>query len=193
MASGTRKRYALDLDDIMSFPNADTLPVFPPKEGESWIMLMEITADRSLLRPVYAVRDVTQAKFLVALHTPNPREDAQNFKVGHTLCITATRARPPQYLGGHGQIGYRIEDPSTIQILPVSLAGLWEINASLKERSDRGNLLKCNLCNSTCKSGCGTCKARYCSKECQRSDWPQHKRKCVVMRALHGWTRTDFG
>jgi len=42
MASGNRTKYALDLNDIMSFPDADHMPIFPPKEGESWILLMEV-------------------------------------------------------------------------------------------------------------------------------------------------------
>lgn len=132
MASGTRKKYALDLNDIIAFPDAGHMPVFPPDENESWILLMEvrkfrrsffchwlrivlsfqITADESLWRPVYAVKDVTQSRFIVALYTPDPKKDAESFRVGHTVCITS--ARPHLFLDG--QHGFRIEDPSTIQV-----------------------------------------------------------------------------
>jgi len=189
MAAGSRKKYALDLNDIIAFPDAGHMPVFPPEEKESWILLMEITADESIMRPVYAVRDTTKTRFVVALYTPNPQKDAKNFKVGHTLCITSARLH--QFLDG--QTGFRIEDPSTIEVLPVSMAKLWEINAGLRKRSDEGDLPDCNVCNSPSKLGCAVCKSRYCSKECQRTDWPRHKKVCAVLKALHKWNRTDWG
>jgi len=192
MASGSRERFALDLNNIMDFPDNDNIPIFPPKEGESWIMLLEITSDESLIRPVYATKDVTGAHFIVALYTPTPHKDAKNlnFKVGYTVCITSER--PGQFLDG--RVGYRIEDPSIIQVLPVSLAELWGINAKLRQCSDGGNLLNCNVCNRPSGSICGVCKVtRYCSTECQRSHWQQHKKECLAMKALHGWNRTDFG
>jgi hypothetical protein len=64
------------------------------------------------MRPVYAVRDRTRTRFVVALYTPDPRKDATNFKTGHTLCITS--ARPHQFIDG--QTGFRIENPSTIAV-----------------------------------------------------------------------------
>jgi hypothetical protein len=42
MAAGSRKKYALDLNDIIAFPDAGHMPVFPPEEKESWILLMEV-------------------------------------------------------------------------------------------------------------------------------------------------------
>ncbi|KAF8492044.1 hypothetical protein F5888DRAFT_1732925 [Russula emetica] len=44
MAAGSRKKYALDLNDIFAFPDGDNIPLRPPntEEGESWVMLLEI-------------------------------------------------------------------------------------------------------------------------------------------------------
>jgi hypothetical protein len=42
MAAGSRKKFALDLNDIIAFPDAAHMPVFPPAEKESWILLMEV-------------------------------------------------------------------------------------------------------------------------------------------------------
>ena len=44
MAAGSRKIYALDLDDIFAFPNGNNIPLFPPntEDGESWVMLLEV-------------------------------------------------------------------------------------------------------------------------------------------------------
>jgi hypothetical protein len=42
MAAGSRKKFALDLNDIIAFPDAAHMPVFPPAENESWILLLEV-------------------------------------------------------------------------------------------------------------------------------------------------------
>jgi hypothetical protein len=73
------------------------------------------------MRPVYAVRDTTKTRFVVALYTPNPQKDAKNFKVGHTLCITSARLH--QFLDG--QTGFRIEDPSTIEVWIMYAHKVW--------------------------------------------------------------------
>lgn len=39
---GSRKRYVLDLDDIIAFPDAAHAPVLPPEEGESWYIITEV-------------------------------------------------------------------------------------------------------------------------------------------------------
>jgi hypothetical protein len=80
----------------------------------------QITANESIMRPVYAVRDNTRTRFVVALYTPDPQKDAKNFKIGHTLCITS--ARPHQFLDG--QTGFRIEDPSTIEVCTMHVCKL---------------------------------------------------------------------
>src|SRR6266852_7648387 len=50
MAAGSRKKYALDLNDIFAFPDGDNIPLRPPntEEGESWVMLLELR--RSVVR-----------------------------------------------------------------------------------------------------------------------------------------------
>jgi hypothetical protein len=44
MAAGSRKKFALDLNDIFAFPDGDNIPLRPPnaEEGESWVMLLEV-------------------------------------------------------------------------------------------------------------------------------------------------------
>ncbi|KAF9462523.1 hypothetical protein BDZ94DRAFT_1165664 [Collybia nuda] len=190
MAHGSDEKYALNLDDIIAFPDAAHMPVLPPEPGESWILLMEIMEDLSFMgRPVFSVKDITQTSFVVAMYTSNPFHDARNFRIGHTLCITSLR--PHHFLDGH--TGFRIEDPNTIEILPVSLVRLREINVALRKRSDDGYIQKCIKCNNATEMRCGVCRSLYCTKECQRMDWREHKRQCPVLKTLHRWNRTDWG
>ena len=64
------------------------------------------------MRSVYAVKDITGTRFVVALYTDDPQKDTKDFKIGHTLCITS--ARPHKFFDG--QVGFRIEDPGTIEV-----------------------------------------------------------------------------
>jgi hypothetical protein len=44
MAAGSRKKYALDLNDTFVFPDGNNIPLRPPdtEKGESWVMLLEV-------------------------------------------------------------------------------------------------------------------------------------------------------
>jgi hypothetical protein len=44
MAAGSRRKYALDLNDPLAFPDGDNIPSRPPntEEGESWVVLLEV-------------------------------------------------------------------------------------------------------------------------------------------------------
>ncbi len=41
---GSRTRYALDLDDVIAFPDIAHIPVLPPNEKESWYILTEVSS-----------------------------------------------------------------------------------------------------------------------------------------------------
>ena len=39
--------------------------------------------------------------------------------------------------------------------------------------------LLCTICNNTATKWCSQCHgSKYCSKECQKKDWPQQKKYC---------------
>lgn len=42
MAAGSRSKFALDLNDIIAFPDARHMPILPLAEQESWIILLEV-------------------------------------------------------------------------------------------------------------------------------------------------------
>ncbi|KAK0455704.1 uncharacterized protein EV420DRAFT_1552809 [Desarmillaria tabescens] len=187
---GSPTRYALDLDDVIAFPDIAHVPVLPPQEKESWYILTEIVSNESVFRPVFRVEDKLSGNYwVVAFYTDNPVADAKDCEVGHMICIK--NGMPKQF--ADGQHGYRIEDPSNIVILPCGLAKLRQLNAELHKRSDDGLLSSCVVCNSRVRKGCGKCKTRYCSKECQKANWPRHKPICKVLKTLHEWNRTDWG
>ncbi|KAF5309291.1 hypothetical protein D9611_014667 [Ephemerocybe angulata] len=147
---GSRSRYSLDLDDIIAFPDIAHVPVFGPKDGESWYILLEVTQNMSLGRPVFQVEDKLKGNFwMVAYYTDNPREDARDVEVGSTICIRD--GMPHQFLDG--RMGYRIEDASSVIVLPCSMAILRTINQALRKRSDDGLLLCCVMCNKPVKRG----------------------------------------
>jgi hypothetical protein len=62
-------------------PAADYIPLDKQPIADFGCSLI----DHGIMRPVYAVRDTTKNRFVVALYTPDPQKDAKNFKVGHTL------------------------------------------------------------------------------------------------------------
>ena len=52
-----------------------------------------------------------------------------------------------------------------VQLLPVSLAKLWDLNDSLRNRSDAGYLHTCLSCGTFTQLRCSRCRgSRYCSK-----------------------------
>ncbi|KAJ7161032.1 hypothetical protein C8R46DRAFT_1106294, partial [Mycena filopes] len=171
--------YKLDLDDIIAFPDTAHVPFLPPNPGESWIIFGEIVRDDSIMRPVYRVRDKIDCEFPVAFYTDNPaagRKLPANsgiFCASRAVCATNFST---------DRTGYRIEDPSTVFVLPCSMAELRGMNQRLRKKNDAGEM---ELCRTLC----------YCSKDCQAADWRQggHRKECPVMHRLSIWNRTDWG
>ncbi|KAJ6554495.1 hypothetical protein B0H19DRAFT_1153772 [Mycena capillaripes] len=189
--SGTETEYKLDLEEIIAFPDCAHVPVLPPEPGESWIIFGEIVQDNSFTRPVYMVKDKINGHFPVAFYTENPVQDAAACKVGHILCIT--NGMRHNFLDGSS--GYRIEDPSTVFVLPCSMAQLRALNKRLRDKNDRGEMELCNSCKKASTERCSKCQTPYCSRECQAADWKEggHRKECPVIARLHIWNRTDWG
>lgn len=66
------------------------------------------------------------------------------------------------------------------------------VNKMKKIRKEAKIMRTCELCGIESEKilfGCGSCrKYRYCSKECQRAHWPEHKYECRILsreRLMH--------
>ncbi|KAI0275591.1 hypothetical protein BGY98DRAFT_991871 [Russula aff. rugulosa BPL654] len=190
MAAGSREKYALDLNDIFAFPDGENVPLRPPNTaaGESWVMLLEVDKGLPSFQTEICGGDITGKWFTVMINTSNPSLDTADYESGYTLCIL--NAEP---LFGPNYINYEVNDISTVELLPVPLAKLWELNDRLRTRSDAGDLLKCLSCGNAGELCCSVCKSQYCSTECQRADWPEHKLECKALGVLRRYNETDWG
>ncbi|KAK0452243.1 hypothetical protein EV421DRAFT_1767767 [Armillaria borealis] len=177
-------RYRLDLDNIFDFPDCDNIPIRPPDEDETWYTLCEIVDDMSMFgRPVYKVEDKLPGHYwTVAFFTDNPDQDARDLKckTGSTVCIKDLTLH--QFQGG-----YRVEDVSNVTVLPCTIAQLRTLNSGLRQRSDAGQFMSCIVCNGPAQHRCARCKSHYCSQQCQRQDWEEHKVNCKALKTLLEW------
>lgn len=78
--------------------------------------IFKITSDQSLFRPTFGTRDKLGTQMIASFYTPDPPNDAKDVTIGHTMCMSGARAR--QFLDG--QVGFRIEDPSTVEVRLIS-------------------------------------------------------------------------
>ena len=127
--------------------------------------------------------DITRKWFTVVINTSNSSlHTARRYKRGYTMCILNAEI----LFGENRQCYCMVEDISRVevrfsyclfhfltyiygvsilaQLLPVSLAKLWELNDSLRNRSDAGNFRGCLSCGNDCGLVCAKCRSRYCSE-----------------------------
>ncbi|KAJ7906053.1 hypothetical protein B0H13DRAFT_2021985 [Mycena leptocephala] len=213
MSAGTTVVYKLDLDDIAAFPDTAHVSRLPPKPGESWIVLGEILdgdpnplSSHPLISPFFLVRDKMDYIFSVALSRLNSTgwqaATAAACKIGHVLCISSGvrehlfgDSEEAGTASGSLMYKYVIEDPSTLFVLPCSMAQLHALNRRLRDKSEAGEMELCNACKKPSTQRCSRCETSYCSQECQAADWKQggHRKECPVIARLHIWNRTDWG
>ncbi|KAJ7864025.1 hypothetical protein B0H13DRAFT_1088336 [Mycena leptocephala] len=166
MSAGTTAVYKLDLDDIAAFPDTAHVSRLPPKPGESWIVLGEILdgdpnplSSHPLISPFFLVRDRMDCIFSVALSRLNSTgwqaATAAVCKIGHVLCISSGVRE--HLFGDSEEAGtasgslmhkYVIENPSTLFVLPCSMAQLYALNRRLRDKSEAGEMELCNACKS---------------------------------------------
>ncbi|KAI0771439.1 hypothetical protein BC629DRAFT_769008 [Irpex lacteus] len=159
-----------------------------------WVFLCEIVQNITFMRPHYLVKDRsgTQTQVVFYLEGENTRRFAsirEKFVVGHTIAVF--------YADSHhfvdGSFGLRVEDVSTVKMIPCPLAALLSSNTAAVAASKA-----CSSCGAEADDmrpalqGCSRCKTRYCNTECQRVDWKRHKPSCLSLQQVRAWEERDW-
>ncbi|KAI0086869.1 hypothetical protein BDY19DRAFT_335096 [Irpex rosettiformis] len=159
-----------------------------------WVFLCEITRNISLMRPHFLVKDRTGTDTQVVFYIEGENQAkfasiCSQFVVGNTLAVF--------YADSHyfmdGSVGLRVEDVSTVKVIPCSLERLLSTNAN-----DVNIRRACSSCGTQRRDtdiplrGCSRCKTKYCNQECQRVDWPRHKHDCVALQQVQAWEERDW-
>ncbi|KAJ6481278.1 hypothetical protein C8R47DRAFT_1135252 [Mycena vitilis] len=153
-----------------------------------WCFLAEIKRNVPWFRPTqYEVVDKHGGEYLVAFHPKDRAREpviAAKCQNGYTMCIMYA----VKHLFLDGQIGVRVDNESTVTILPCSLAEVRSIGDKMSNNNGR-----CNVCGASATLKCARCKLFYCNKSCQLKDWKgTHKTECKVVQQIVKWEALDW-
>lgn len=133
----------------------------------------------SISNNIVCALDYKRNKVKVYLNQKTMNENFNLLMKGNTICLINSRKR----LGiKEEDLGFWPSGSHNIQIIPCSLEVLLNIDKIKRERyfskkcavSQALNILgKCENCNAV----------YYCSRECQKKDWQQHKPLCKLSQA----------
>ena len=183
------------------------------RKGINWLFMAEITNDDYLQESGFMrhnqvlVCDRTgKDNILVLFYHTDGDFNFTLLKKGHTIFLLQAM----KYHFRDGNIGFRIEDLSTVFVVPCSMKDVLALSALYHDRKDA----KCWSCSKkqsdsneeigastaagsgtstpsadSSKSACVKLKkctacnvAHYCSKKCQATDWKErHRRWCKVI------------
>ncbi|KAH8822850.1 hypothetical protein DL96DRAFT_320200 [Flagelloscypha sp. PMI_526] len=189
---GTPTRHTLNLDDVMAFPDNNSIPLRPPDADETWIWLFEVTTigSKTSQRHVYHVVDKTGTSIPVEFDLSKMDSDAVKrldaCKVGDILALKNVI---PTRLGG---VPFRMNHASLFEVVPVNFLGLRALNTILHEKNKQGTYAACWTCGTDTEKKCSKCGARYCSPQHQKSDWPNHKLFCPILKVLYKWNIIEY-
>ena len=181
----------------------------------TWFFMAEITYDELALVPFLRNRVLVRDRdgkddIPISFYPEDGYFNFRSLKKGHTVFVI--QAEKHHFLDM--TIGLRIEDLSSIFVVPCDMKELLSLSAIYHERKDtqcwsckkkRKVKEKDNTTSSTPPGAsgssvqvqllkCAACRvARYCGKECQIKDWKAcHRKHCKVMPYFLRLTRIDY-
>lgn len=178
------------------FPNFKSLPTihFPiyiyddfgvEREASSWFFLAEViddsTAQMAFARNRVSAKDIDGNQFYIAFYPEEGKFDFATLKRGSVVRIDNGESK----LFLDGTCGLRIEDLDSIRAYPISFDKLKKIDEMVANEEISLTPEECWACHKMKTepevrlSVCGRCKfASYCSQDCQKEDWTNHKVSC---------------
>jgi MYND finger len=87
-----------------------------------------------------------------------------------------------------GQMLYKLYSPPDFKTRRVNF--IHELNTSTLDKLKTecvkwSNIVqKCAFCLNVAPVQCESCGTPYCGVECQRKDWPQHSKECIIPRLI---------
>ncbi|KAL7413326.1 hypothetical protein BDY24DRAFT_389681 [Mrakia frigida] len=188
--------YTLDLEDRISFLDMNHVPFKPPTPEETWVWLLDVISSDTppsplFTRPVFQVKDQSGTRVRVAFYTSNPAEDVSKLGVKPGTTMVLRNALPKKFMDG--SVGFRVEEAGVVEIIPVPISRIRELNSGLRKANDERTLSDCVACGTEAVAECGgRCQSRYCSRECQKSNWKSHKKDCYAVRKLREWNTMEW-
>lgn len=184
--------------DPRYFPSLAQLPTDDTEFGEEtpehhWCYMAEITEDKLAthrsFRHWVTVQDRDGASSEVRFYLDEKDIlDTTHLKKGNTIFV--------RYAYFHrfmdGSFGLRIEEPTYVYVVPSTLSSILEAQRSVAQAPGTATR-HCLGCQKPSVSRCAKCKqAHYCSKECQTTDWKEHRPTCRILGQLDPVMDLDY-
>ncbi|KAK3821178.1 MAG: hypothetical protein J3Q66DRAFT_386081 [Benniella sp.] len=152
-----------------------------------WCFMGEIVDDtlakESFLRHRLLVRDREGLELPVLFYlSAGDNLDTSHLKTGHTIFV--------RYAQHHWFLdlteGIRVEKTAFFYAVPYSLSAILETHSALTPGV-------CKSCGKQASQRCAKCKqTSYCSRECQTSNWSDHRTACRLLTAVASVTTLDY-
>ncbi|KAI5794097.1 hypothetical protein FPQ18DRAFT_235112, partial [Pyronema domesticum] len=161
-----------------------------------WCLLGEITEIVPWpVRLCIHIRDMDNEELMVSFNDDQRGATFArhpNLKPGSTMAFLY----PEFHAFMDGQTGLRIEQPAihagAVKILPYSMDTILKVNDQIWKKKGCLECQKCQKKDIELKR-CSRCQsAIYCGKDCQTTDWKEHKKVCKVFAEVKWFTDKDW-
>lgn len=147
-----------------------------------WCFMGEIVDVLFLIRYRLNVKDATGMTINVSFYLDHGESlDGSSLKPGNTIFVRYAK----QHFYMDGSVGIRLEYTPSILVLPYSMAVIMKAHRAIVKD-------QCKKCGKRACKRCAKCKQTlYCTRDCQKDDWENHKSDCGVLSATLSITALD--